>query len=71
MNFLEIAEENRPLLETRQREGAAHPEVQCPVCGTFRPAFCIAEVTGDMATALGSDWACDGDITKFLRENPV
>lgn len=71
MNFLEMAEQDRPALESRQRDGADIIEVQCPVCGTFRPAFCIAEVAGDMATALGSDWACDGDITKFLREQAV
>ncbi len=66
-NFASLSEQDRPPFATRQRPGAAHEQVKCPVCSQWRPAFCLIEITGDMAAELQSDWACDADISRVIR----
>lgn len=67
MNYLEKTKAKRPKLAERDR-GGDRIEAQCPCCGTFRPAFCVHEITGALATALGTSWACDGCISHFNRQ---
>lgn len=67
MNFAEIAIEDRPALETREMEGGAE-QVQCPICSAWRPLFCLVELSPEDAISRGADWACDGDITRWARE---
>lgn len=67
-NFASLAVEDRPPLETRQRPGAAHEQVKCPVCAQWRPGFCVTQIEGDLAAELQSDWACDADISRVARD---
>ncbi|WP_426163121.1 hypothetical protein [Sandarakinorhabdus sp. DWP1-3-1] len=53
MNYLQLPPEDRPDLPTRDRGGDVI-EVQCPVCGCWRPGFML-EPDGD------DGWNCDAE----------
>lgn len=67
MNFAELAIEDRPPFETRQMEGGSD-QVLCPHCSTWRPLFCVVQLSEADALAHGTEWACDGDVTRWARE---
>lgn len=54
-------------LAHRQRDGG-RLEVQCPVCATFRPAFAVVRLSVAAAALAGEDWACDGCLSRWDRQ---
>lgn len=67
MNYLELDPADRPELETRER-CAGTIEVRCPACGQWRPGFTVVQLGEAEAALRGTDWACDGDRTRWARE---
>jgi hypothetical protein len=67
-NWLETAPASRPDLVVRERL-PGKIEAQCPACGQWRPAFTIAELDAGEAALRGVTWACDGDRTRWERED--
>jgi hypothetical protein len=53
-------------LETRDIGGDRH-EALCPVCNTWRPAFCITKLDAAGAWFFGTEWACDAEISHWQR----
>lgn len=48
--------------------GGDRDEVQCPACGAWRPGFCVTELDLAAALVFGTQWACDGDISRWRRQ---
>ncbi len=67
MNYLALPEAERPDLETRERM-AGVVEVRCPACSQWRPGFTVAPLDSAQVAVRGTDWACDGDRTRWARE---
>ena len=67
MNYLEIAPEDRPALESRERvEGFI--EVRCPVCGNWRAGFLMEPFGSEAAERFGQAWGCDIERSTINRE---
>jgi hypothetical protein len=67
VNFLELPEADRPDVPVRERiEGVV--EVRCPACGQWRPGFTLSPLDPTEAAVRGTDWACDGDRTRWARD---
>lgn len=63
MNYLKTKKADRPNLTERDK-GGDHIEVECPVCGAFRPGICI-----DKHGIPGKEWTCDGCFSAWRRQN--
>ena len=66
MNWLKTPAGQRPDLPVRDAGGDA-AEVQCPVCGNWRPGFLIMPVAEDRLAEVPGGWACDMERSRWHR----
>lgn len=67
ISYAEMDAETRPDFPVRTRPGGM-AQVQCPHCGAWRPGFCVVQLDEAEATARNTEWACDGDLTRWARD---